>query len=300
MQSVLLPRYHPLDIFTFARERQRRGERVVLIVVDAVSGASVRPVGTPMVVSEAGDYAGYVSNGCVDADIAGHALEALSDGALRRVTYGADSPYMDIRLPCGGGVSVVIIPNPEAALIMKICAKFERRETVALSLTGGLAFGEGYHYSPPLRVLAAGRGENLLMFARAAQSLGIECTAYSPDAEDLRKIKAMEDGQGVALIIGKAPDWALDRRTAVVTLFHDHEYELPLLRSALKSEAFYIGSMGSRTTHDARLLALKVMDPSLDSSRLRGPIGLVPSMRDAGRLAVSVLAEIITEEGAPF
>ena len=300
MQSVLLPRYHPLDIFTFARERQRRGERVVLIVVDAVSGASVRPVGTPMVVSEAGDYAGYVSNGCVDADIAGHALEALSDGALRRVKYGADSPYIDIRLPCGGGVSVVIIPNPEAALVTKICAKFERRETVALSLTDGLAFGKGYHYAPPLRVLAAGRGENLLMFARAAQSLGIECTAYSPNAEDLRKIKAMKDGQGEALIIGKAPDWKLDRRTAVVTLFHDHEYELPLLRSALKSDAFYIGSMGSRTTHDARLLALKEMEPSLDSSRLRGPIGLVPSMRDAGRLAVSVLAEIIAEEGAPF
>ena len=299
MQSVLQPRYHPLDIFTFARERQARGERVVLVVVDAVSGASVRPVGTPMVVSETGDYAGYVSNGCVDADIAGHALEALSDGALRRVKYGAGSPYIDIRLPCGGGVSVVIVPNPEVGLIAQICTKLDRRETIALSLSGGLAFGEEYHYAPPLRILAAGRGENLLMFARAAQSLGIDCTAYSPDAEDLCKLKAV-GGQGVALMIGKAPDWKLDRRTAVVTLFHDHEYELPLLRSALKRDPFYIGAMGSRTTHDARLSALKEMDPSFDSSRLRGPIGLVPSMRDAGRLAVSVLAEIIAQEGAPF
>ena len=58
--------------------------------------------------------------------------------------------------------------------------------------------------------------------------------------------------------------------------------------------------MGSRTTHDARLSALKEMDPSVDGSRLRGPIGLVPSMRDAGRLVVSVLAEIIAQEGAPF
>ena len=299
MKSVLLPRYHPLDIFAFARERQTRGERVVLIVVEAVSGASVRPIGTPMIVSEAGEYAGYVSNGCVDADIAGHALQALSDGKLRRVKYGEGSPYVDIRLPCGGGVSVVIIPAPNAEIISEICSRFEQRKNVSLSFDDGLSFGSALTYAPPLRVIAAGRGENLMMFARAAHSLGIDCAAYSPDAGDAVKIKAL-GGQAEGLVIGQAPDWDLDARTAVVTLFHDHDYEVPLLRKALESEAFYIGAMGSRTTHDARLMALREIDSSLKLSRLRGPIGLVPSMRDAGRLAVSVLAEIIAEEGALF
>jgi len=185
-----------------------------------------------MIVSEAGEYAGYVSNGCVDADIAGHALQALSDGKLRRVKYGDGSPYMDIRLPCGGGVSVVILPAPNAEIISEIC------------------------------------GENLMMFARAAHSLGIDCAAYSPDAGDAVKIKAL-GGQAEGLVIGQAPDWDLDARTAVVTLFHDHDYEVPLLRKALESEAFYIGAMGSRTTHDARLMALREIDSSLKLSRLR-------------------------------
>jgi len=273
MQSVLLPRYHPLDIFRFAAERQSRGEDVVLVVLENVSGASVRPVGTPMVVSAAGAYAGYVSNGCVDADIAGHALEALKSDEHMRVSYGEGSPYMDIRLPCGGGVR--------------------------LSFSDGLNFGAGFDYAPPLRVMAAGRGENLLMFARAAQSLGIDCVSYSPDADDIAKIKTM-GADGSILTFGAVPDWSLDTRTAIVTLFHDHDYELPLLRSALESGAFYIGAMGSRITHDARVAALALSDPSLDLSKLRGPIGLVPSMRDAGRLAVSVLAEIIAQEGAPF
>ena len=299
MQSVLLPRYHPLDIFRFAAERQSRGEDVVLVVVENVSGASVRPVGTPMVVSAAGDYAGYVSNGCVDADIARHALDALKSDELMRISYGEGSPYLDIRLPCGGGVSVVIIPRPDANIIAKICQTFESREMVRLSFSDGLNFGAGFDYAPPLRVMAAGRGENLLMFARAAQSLGIDCVSYSPDADDIAKIKTM-GADGSILTFGAVPDWRLDTRTAIVTLFHDHDYELPLLRSALESRAFYIGAMGSRKTHDARVAALALSDPSLDLSKLRGPIGLVPSMRDAGRLAVSVLAEIIAQEGAPF
>jgi xanthine dehydrogenase accessory factor len=299
MQSVLLPRYHPLDIFAFGRDRQVAGERIVLIIVEAVSGASVRPVGTPMIVSEAGDYAGYVSNGCVDADIAGHALEALKTGEARRVSYGPDSPYLDIRLPCGGGVSLVIFPEPDAEIIANICAKLEAREAVSLSCETKLKLGGHLLYAPPLRVIAAGRGEHLLMFTRAAGSLGIDVIAYSPDNSDISVLQNV-GAEVHGLTFGTAPEWSLDSRTAIVTLFHDHDYELPLLISALKSDAFYVGAMGSRQTHEKRLAALKEKSPDLDLSRLRGPIGLVPSMRDAGRLAISVLAEIIAEEGAPF
>ena len=299
MQSVLLPRYHPLDIFSFGRDRQAKGEYIVLIIVESVSGASVRPVGTPMIVSEVGDYAGYVSNGCVDADIAGHALEALQAGEMRRVIYGPDSPYMDIKLPCGGGVSLVIYPNPNANLIANICARFEAREVVSLSCGTELKRGGDLRYAPPLRVVVSGRGENLVMFTRAASSLGIDVQAYSPDSSDVTALRKI--GADVhSLTFGTTPDWSLDSRTAVVTLFHDHDYELPLLVSALASEAFYVGAMGSRQTHENRLAALAGISKDLDISRLRGPIGVVPSMRDAGRLAISVLAEIIDSEGAPF
>jgi len=229
MQSVLLPRYHPLDIFRFACERQAAGERIILVVIEAVSGASVRPIGTP--------------------------------------TYGPGSPYMDIQLPCGGGVSVVIIPQPNAEIIAEIFMRLDARDTVGLSLKAGLDYGRDLNYAPPLRVLAAGRGENLLMFARGAQSLSIECLSYSPDANDLEKILGL-GGQAQQLSFGAAPSWDIDDRTAIVTLFHDHDYELPLLISALQSPAFYIGAMGSTATHNKRLMALK--GKGLDLPRLRG------------------------------
>ena len=297
MRSVLLPRYHPVDIFRFALDRQIAGERIVLVVIEAVSGASVRPIGTPMVVCETGIYAGYVSNGCVDADIARHALAALDTGTLSRLTYGPGSPYMDIQLPCGGGVSLVIIPQPDMKKIAEICRRFDARESLGLSLQTGLAFGDTMQYAPPLRILAAGRGENLLMLVRGAQSLGVDCAAYSPDESDVKQISEI-GGMASCLTFGTAPNWSIDARTAIVTLFHDHDYEIPILRSALQSEAFYIGAMGSRATHEKRVALLK--QAGLDTARLRGPIGLVPSMRDAGRLAISVLAEIIAQEGAPF
>lgn len=311
MQPVLLQRYHPFDIFSFAQHRQAAGERVVLIIIESVSGASVRPVWTPMVVTQSGEYAGYVSNGCVDADIAQHALQVLSEGTVRRVRYGEGSPYMDIKLPCGGGVSLVLIPDPDADIIQTICERLEARRHIAVDFSEGVSLSDsvsgssvppkdGYvSYAPPLRILIAGRGENLVMCVRAALSLGIECRAFSPQPQDISQIQAV-GGHAEQLAFGAAPDWQLDARCAVVTLFHDHAYELPLLISALQSEAFYIGAMGSKAAHKQRLDALSQQAAELELSRIHGPIGLVPSMRDAGRLAVSVLAEIIAQEGAPF
>jgi xanthine dehydrogenase accessory factor len=295
MRAAALPRYHPLDIFEFACSRQARGEEVVLIVIEAVKGASLRPIGTPMVVCAGGDYAGYVSNGCVDADIAAQALSALKDGQMRRVTYGPDSPYMDIRLPCGGQVSLVIYPRPEAGLIHHLYTALSARREVGLTLGKVLALGRAVIYRPPLVLQAAGRGENLIMLARAARGLGIACTAHSPEAEEVAALGA--EGLPARLLeFGQAPDWQMDDQTAVVTLFHDHTYEPTILEAALSSPAFYVGAMGSRAAHAARIEALRGRVAKEALSRLRGPIGLVPSQREAGRLAISILAEIIQTE----
>ena len=77
-------------------------------------------------------------------------------------------------------------------------------------------------------------------------------------------------------------------------MFHDHDWEVALLAQALSSEAFYIGAMGSERTHNLRCKALReagVSEEVID--RVQGPIGLIPSMRDANLLALSTLAEIV-------
>jgi xanthine dehydrogenase accessory factor len=79
-------------------------------------------------------------------------------------------------------------------------------------------------------------------------------------------------------------------------MFHDHDWEAALLKQALASDAFYIGALGSARAHDARcqsLLDLGLFAAQIE--RIHGPIGIIPSMHDASSLAISVLAEIISE-----
>ena len=85
----------------------------------------------------------------------------------------------------------------------------------------------------------------------------------------------------------------LDENAAFLTLFHDHDWEPSLLQAALATDAEYIGSLGSKRTHAIRLEHLRNLGlTDEDVQRLHGPIGLVPSLRDAPMIAISALAEI--------
>ena len=74
----------------------------------------------------------------------------------------------------------------------------------------------------------------------------------------------------------------------------DSDWEYALLEQALKGNAFYIGAMGSARTHQDRCVMLKDKGISAsDIERIHGPIGIIPTMRDANLLALSTLAEIV-------
>ncbi len=94
------------------------------------------------------------------------------------------------------------------------------------------------------------------------------------------------------------PDQALaalapDRRTAVVTLTHDPKLDDPALMAALRSEAFYIGALGSRRTHAARLERLREAGfDDTELARIHGPVGLSIGARSPAEIAVSILAQI--------
>jgi xanthine dehydrogenase accessory factor len=94
------------------------------------------------------------------------------------------------------------------------------------------------------------------------------------------------------------PDDALarlepDARTAVVTLTHDPKLDDPALAAAVQSPAFYVGALGSRKTHAARLDRLKALGlADAQLGRIRGPVGLDIGALTPAEIAISILAEI--------
>ena len=84
-----------------------------------------------------------------------------------------------------------------------------------------------------------------------------------------------------------------DSRTAVVTLTHDPKLDDPALAAALRSTAFYIGALGSRKTHAARLKRLREpASTQADLARIHGPVGLNIGAISPAEIAVSILGQI--------
>ncbi len=100
------------------------------------------------------------------------------------------------------------------------------------------------------------------------------------------------------ILIGWPDAWldklVLDRRTYAAILNHDARHEDPVLKELLQSEARYIGAMGSRKTHAARLERLGEASFDVeDLARIHGPIGLDISAESPAEVAVSILGEMI-------
>ncbi|MEO1173969.1 MAG: XdhC family protein, partial [Myxococcota bacterium] len=88
-------------------------------------------------------------------------------------------------------------------------------------------------------------------------------------------------------------EFKIDTRTAVVTLTHDPKLDDPALQVALKSSAFYVGSLGSRKTHGSRVRRLeKAGFSQAEIGRIHAPVGLPLGARSPAEIAVSVLAQI--------
>lgn len=280
----------------------------VLALIVGTEGSSYRPVGAAMALLADGRRVGTLSSGCVEADLARHAETARDHGRPMTVRYGRGSPYIDIELPCGGGLDILLVPQPDPAALAALVGALDARTPARLDVDTrsgaldvphgvGAAPGSGVfsvRFLPELRFFVFGKGPEASTFAGLARAAGYPNLLLSPDWETLE----VANGAGCATrhLVSRAmpADLTPDARSAVVLFFHDHDWEPPILKAALASEAFYIGAQGSRRARDARLAELEAMGVGpQDLARLRGPIGLVPSSRDARTLAVSVLAEIL-------
>lgn len=289
----------------------------VLAVIAGVEGPSYRPVGAMMAVLP-GDpdpvRVGTLSSGCVERDIALQAMRTLETGRPCVLRYGRGSPFVDIQLPCGGGLDIALLPDPDRDVLTRLRAEEGARRPVALGIdlrTGALALhgmaetgrdGDRLVIArpPETRFLIFGKGPEASAFAALVQAAGFPAVLLSPDPETL-EAPARAGLATRALPVARFPDdLAPDPWTAVVLFFHDHDWEPPILAQALATDAFYVGAQGSRRSADARAMALRGMGVGEGRlARLRGPIGLVPSARDARTLAVSVLAEVLATRPGP-
>jgi xanthine dehydrogenase accessory factor len=143
-----------------------------------------------------------------------------------------------------------------------------------------------------LKLLILGHGEESIALARLALTFGAEVELLSPELAIVDAAAACGAKTGV-LETPESVSVDADRWTAVVLLFHDHDWEPRLLAQALNSPAFFIGAMGSRATHEARIARVRSLGFCEEAvARIHGPLGLIPAARDPQMLALSALAQV--------
>ena len=148
---------------------------------------------------------------------------------------------------------------------------------------------------PPLRLVTVGAVHIAQPLAEIATISGYEVIIIDPRAafannQRFPDIKIINEWPEVAL-----NELAIDNRTALVTLTHDPKLDDSALNAALKSKAFYIGSLGSKKTHKARVERLKIANFTKEEiNRIHGPIGLAIGAKSPQEIAISIISEIIT------
>ena len=148
-------------------------------------------------------------------------------------------------------------------------------------------------FNPAPRLLIVGAVHIAEPLARMGELAGYGVTVIDPR----RGFAESQKFEGFA-VMGEWPDEAMstlkpDSRTAVVTLTHDPKLDDPALAAALRSSAFYIGALGSRKTHAARLERLKEAGFSDDElARIHGPVGLDIGALSPAEIAVSIVGQI--------
>ena len=289
------------------------GRKVAVATVLATRRSAPRPVGSKLFVSDSGDLAGSVSGGCVESDVVLAAQEVLVEGSPRLLTYGiTDEMAFGIGLPCGGEIDVFVeelaeVEPPDVTLTVVAGenvgehvhdpeleqAARRRGRSHVIELEDSTVFADVA--APPTRLFVYGAVDTAEALCRAAKLLGwrtVVADARASFATSERIPSADE-------LLVTWPEEAVasvqpDLGTAVIVLTHDDKFDLPLIRAALASDAFYIGWIGSRRNQERRRGLLReegVTDDELD--RICGPAGLDIGADTPSETAVSMLAEIL-------
>jgi xanthine dehydrogenase accessory factor len=302
-----------LEVLRNAMKWLDEGHAVTLGTVVGTWGSSPRPPGSVMALRDDGQVAGSVSGGCIEDDLV-HRLRqgdpAFASPSL--TTYGAEAEEVQrFGLPCGGTVRVVLEPLAGASWPQALLEAIHSRRGVERTLdlqTGEVTLAasaaeDGIQFDgrllrsthgPRHRLLIIGAGQLSRHLAAMAAMLDYDVVVCDPRPEYHEGWQQLD---GVTLSTAMPDDAvvAMDpgAHDAVVALTHDPKLDDLALMEALKTDAFYVGALGSKRSNAARRERLLGFDLDADQvARLHGPVGLDIGAKTPAEIAVSVIAHM--------
>ncbi|HEX7441833.1 MAG TPA: XdhC family protein, partial [Caldimonas sp.] len=297
-----------LQVLVQARDWHAAGHAVWLVTVIETWGSAPRPPGALLAMRADGLVAGSVSGGCVEDDLIDRVRNGERVDHPGLITYGVTKEEAArFGLPCGGNLRLVQEPLVEVGWLEEILRRTAQHELVArrVDLASGRVTiesavrGEAFSFDgqtlralfgPRWRMLIIGAGQLSRVLAQMALALDFEVICCDPreeyhltwDIPNTTFSKAMPDDLALEL--------QLDPHSAVVAVTHDPKLDDMALLEALKSPAFYVGALGSRSNTATRKERLALFDLSAaEIDRLHGPIGLDIGSRTPAEIAVSIL-----------
>ena len=304
------------DILTPMSVWLKENRKVSLATVISTWGSSPRPVGGQMAIDSNGEIIGSVSGGCIEGAVITEGINSINDGKTRVKDYGiSNNMAWEVGLACGGELKVLIQPlDIQDKIVFSIVDNIKNREAVKLRIdcSNGLRIidntltnqtslydkekNEFIHViDPKPRLFVVGA----VHIAQALISLAV-ITDFEIILIDPREHFATEKRFPNCKILTEWPDIALsrfnlDKSTHLVTLTHDHKIDDPALIYSLKKNIGYIGSLGSKKTHQKRCERLTSLGFSdNDINKIHAPIGLDIKGKTPAEIAVSIIAEIIS------
>lgn len=288
------------------------GHRCELVTVVRTWGSSPRPIGAMLAIRDDGRVIGSVSGGCIEDDL----IERVREHGITRttpevLTFGisADDAHR-FGLPCGGTIELAVEPLSAASALGELLARLDRHELLARRLdlrTGEVSLAAAPPgaiqtktdetlvtiHGPRWRLFIIGAGPLSRFLAQIAIGMDYAVTVCDPreeyraewDLPQVRLVHTMPDDMVI--------EAALDARSAVVALTHDPKLDDLALMEALRSDAFYVGAIGSRVNNAKRRARLAYFDLSEQQiARLHAPIGLYIGSKTPAEIAISILAEL--------
>lgn len=301
-----------LEVLKTCSEWIAAGKQCELVTVIRTWGSSPRPEGATLGICEDGRVVGSVSGGCIEDDLIARARESgITRTKPEIVTYGitADEAHR-FGLPCGGTIQLAIEPLFAHSRIDELIAQLAQGQLVARRVdlqSGDVTLGPAKAgmslqvseaalttiHGPRWRLLIIGAGQLSRFLAQIAVGMDYAVTVCDP-REEYRDGWSVEGVQVVhAMPDDLVMEMRLDSRSAVVALTHDPKLDDLALMEALKSEAFYVGAIGSRSNdykRRERLLEFDLTPAELE--KLHGPIGIYIGSKTPSEIAISILAEL--------
>jgi xanthine dehydrogenase accessory factor len=301
-------------------------DTIGLATVVSAWGSAPVPVGGQLVVTPDGRFEGSVSGGCVEVDVITEAQDVIASAKPKVLEFGiANDVAWRAGLPCGGTIKVFIEPlqHSDRGLLDLILDARRSRHRVAIATnletaerrlvdlqsaadpklmaqissgeSGVVTLAEGETFvlvwMPSVRLVLAGATHISQVLADIASRVGYDVTVVEP-----RPAFATTKRFGAVTVIETwtDPSFTIDDRTAIVALSHAAHLDDEALAAALRSDCFYVGALGSKKTHAARLERLRAdgfADHQLE--RIHAPVGLAIGAKGPAEIAVSILAEIV-------